>query len=53
MISFIGNAGGYIGMFLGYSLLSLPGLFQSAFGMVTKFICNKKIKEAATEGNIC
>ena len=26
-----GNAGGYIGMFLGYSLLSVPQLFHSAF----------------------
>ena len=25
------NAGGYIGMFLGYSLLSVPQLFHSAF----------------------
>ena len=53
MILFIGNAGGYIGMFLGYSLLSLPGLFQSAFRMITKFVCNRKKIEATSEENIC
>ena len=26
--SFLGNAGGYVGLFLGYALLNVPELFQ-------------------------
>ena len=39
---FSGNAGGYIGMFLGWSLLSLPGMFQLAMRKAKEMICPKK-----------
>ena len=32
--SFVGNTGGYIGLFLGYALLALPGYLVAAFGMI-------------------
>jgi hypothetical protein len=29
--SFVGNAGGYVGLFLGYTLLQLPGFVSAAY----------------------
>ena len=40
-IYFIGNAGGYLGLFLGYALLNLPDFLQESFN----WIC-PKCKEA-------
>ena len=42
LLHFLGNAGGYIGMFLGWSLLSLPGMFQMTIYKVKEIICPKK-----------
>jgi len=34
--SLIGNVGGYIGLFVGYSLSQLPNFFENAYGMIVK-----------------
>ena len=39
-----GNAGGYIGMFLGYSLLSLPTLIQAVLNKTMRFSGKEKKK---------
>ena len=48
---FLGNAGGYIGMFLGWSLLSLPGMFQMAIYKVKEMMCPKKTFKQDIEGS--
>ena len=42
--SFVGNTGGYIGLFLGYALLSLPAFIATLFGTVKRRIEDWKQK---------
>ena len=34
--NFIGNVGGYMGLFLGYAFVQLPTLFESGFTTTTR-----------------
>ena len=39
----VGNAGGYLGLFLGYALLQLPTLFTLLFGSLKRMILERRI----------
>ena len=41
---FTGNVGGYIGMFLGYSVLALPNLLLTAIQKVKKVFSQRKVE---------
>ena len=40
----IGNAGGYLGLFLGYALLNVPNLIQDAYDWAKNRFKNKEVK---------
>ena len=39
---FPGNAGGYLGLFLGYALLHIPDLILTAYNLTRKRCCKKR-----------
>ena len=43
-LNIIGNAGGYLGLFLGYALLNVPKLIQDAYDWVKNRFKNKNAK---------
>ena len=45
---FLGNAGGYLGLFLGYAALNVPELLQAAFMWIYG---NKNVKKRASTVN--
>ena len=40
----IGNAGGYLGLFLGYALLNVPNLIQDAYDWAKNRFKNKEVR---------
>ena len=40
----IGNAGGYLGLFLGYALLNVPNLIQDAYNWAKNRNKNKEVR---------
>ena len=47
----LGNAGGYLGLFLGYTLLNIPEFVQKGFNAISKRFKNHQIltKRCSTE----
>ena len=45
--SLVGNAGGYIGLFMGYALFQLPNLFLLTFGAIKRMILERKTQNPA------
>ena len=43
----IGNAGGYLGLFLGYALLNVPDLIQEAYDWAKNRLKNKEVRAIA------
>ena len=46
--SFIGNVGGYLGLFLGYALLNVPELFQRAINWLHTNEVKNEAKKTST-----
>ena len=44
MLSMIAEIGGYVGLFLGYSVLQISGLLELAIFKSKKVVCNRRIK---------
>ena len=40
----IGNAGGYLGLFLGYALLNVPNLIQDAYDWAKNRFKNEEVR---------
>ena len=49
-ILFLGNAGGYLGLFLGYAALNVPELLQAAFMWICVNLNVKKRTSTVTLG---
>ena len=41
---FLGNAGGYLGLFLGYAMLHVPELLRNGFKWTKKSCCSNNVK---------
>ena len=52
-MSFVGNAGGYLGLFLGYALLNLPDFLQDAYNWINgKRKETRKFRTARLDGTV-
>ena len=48
---FAGNAGGYLGLFLGYALLNVPDLLWAAFSWIKRMQRGQNEKKKQKKGN--